>query len=421
MLDFLDRGSSSKPMTRLSSPLSSSPAGGIAGRVIDATGRPVSKALVGVQLTEYRTRILGGWGETQTDDQGRFAITGLEPGVYNLLFEEAQGRPKATARAVEGLRVQAGHNTAALMKVIEGRRLSGIVIDQATDQPVVGIQVGCDGRTTPIRSRRRFTQDRCDRPLHLSGPTRRTARLPDGRHLLQQVEQGTVDVPEEGEIAPVRLIRMSQSASSQSSQYTRKAAIRTSEPTKGEAKSKQKAQRGREQGSQGDPLIGTLTGRVRGPQGEPLAGVHVSVSPCMQTPNALKPEQFDSAITDRAAVSLFQGLERLFQFNFFRHGFLVEIESVAADKDKVEYTFQLKPDSSSKFRPVPKEDDPVPAERLKCFDLYRSVSLRQRALGRRPRLHEQRPESPDSRRPPDARSLLPNRRYDGTCPRPGAN
>ena len=178
------------------------PAGGIAGRVIDATGRPVPKALV-AQLTEYRTRILGGWGETQTDDQGRFAITGLEPGVYNLLFEEAQGRPKATARAVEGLRVQAGHNTAALMKVIEGRPLSGIVIDQATDQPVVGIQVGCYG---PARPRSGAAVD--SRKTDATG--RFTFQVPPGEQHVYLMEgisssrlsRGTVDVPEEGEIAP---------------------------------------------------------------------------------------------------------------------------------------------------------------------------------------------------------------------------
>ena len=86
-------------------PLIVEPAGAIAGRVVDAaTGRPVPAAVVRAQLTEYRQRILGGLGQARADGRGHFAITGLEPGVYNLLFEKAPGRPRATARAVEGLR-----------------------------------------------------------------------------------------------------------------------------------------------------------------------------------------------------------------------------------------------------------------------------------------------------------------------------
>ena len=36
-----------------------------------------------------------------------------------------------------------------------------------------------------------------------------------------------------------------------------------------------------------------------------------------------------------------------------------------ADNDDVKYTYQLKPDASSRFRPPPQKDDPVPADRLK--------------------------------------------------------
>ena len=341
------------------------PAGGIAGRVIDATGRPVPKALVGAQLTEYRTRILGGWGETQTDDQGRFAITGLEPGVYNLLFEEAQGRPKATARAVEGLRVQAGHNTAALMKVIEGRRLSGIVIDQATDQPVVGIQVGCYG---PARPRSGAAVD--SRKTDATG--RFTFQVPPGEQHVYLMEgnsssrlsRGTVNVPEEGEIAPVRLIRMSQSASSQSSQYTRKAAIRTSEPTKGEAKPKQK-RNVVENKEVKAAAIRTLTGRVRGPQGEPLAGVHVPFLPACR-PRMPSLSSSTARSTDREGVFIFQGLPRRpLQFNFFRSG-LPESDRKRCGRQgqgQVHISTQARPQFQVSTAAA-RKDDPVPAERL---------------------------------------------------------
>ena len=279
------------------------PAGGIAGRVIDATGRPVPKALVGAQLTEYRTRILGGWGETQTDDQGRFAITGLEPGVYNLLLEEAPGRPKATARAVEGLRVQAGQNTAALMKVIEGRPLRGIVIDQATDQPVTGIDVGCYGPARPqsgaaVESRK--TDASGSFTFHVP-PGEQYVYLMDG-NTFSRLSRCTVDVPEKGEIAPVRLIRLSQSANSRSSQYVTKAASPPREPTKGAAKPKEKRDVAENKEVKA-AAIRTLTGRVRGPQGEPLAGIHVTVNPGMRAPMPSQSNSTPRRLTARVSLS----------------------------------------------------------------------------------------------------------------------
>ena len=139
-----------KPDARTLDPIVMEPAGTIAGRVVDAvTGQPVPRVLLASQLIEDHHRMLGGWGETRADDQGRFAISGLEPGVYNLLFENAPGRPRATAKAVEGVRVRAGQSTAALMKVIEGRPLRGVVINRATKQPAAGVQVGYCGRPGP--------------------------------------------------------------------------------------------------------------------------------------------------------------------------------------------------------------------------------------------------------------------------------
>ena len=114
-----------------------------------ATGRPVAGAIVGAQLIEWRKQIVGGWGDAMTDDQGRFVIIGLEPGVYNLLFMRVRGRAQATARAVEGLRVRAGADTPVDLTLIEGRPLRGVVIDQETDRPVAGVLVGCYGPARP--------------------------------------------------------------------------------------------------------------------------------------------------------------------------------------------------------------------------------------------------------------------------------
>ena len=48
------------------------------------------------------------------------------------------GRPDATARAVEGVRVRAGADTPADLAIIEGRPLRGVVVDRETGGPVPG-------------------------------------------------------------------------------------------------------------------------------------------------------------------------------------------------------------------------------------------------------------------------------------------
>ena len=109
------------------------------------------------------------------------------------------------------------------MKVIEGRPLQGIVIDQATNQPVVGIQVGCYGPARPqsgaaVDSRKTDANGRFT--FHVPAGEQHVY-LMDGNSF-SRLSRGTVNIPEEGEIEPVRLIRISQSASSRSSQYVTK-------------------------------------------------------------------------------------------------------------------------------------------------------------------------------------------------------
>ena len=89
-----------------------------------ATGRPVAGVIVGAQLIEYRKRILGGWGDAMTDDQGRFLIDGLEPGVYNVLFQRVRGPCRGHGPGRGGVRVRAGADTPADLTVDRGPALA---------------------------------------------------------------------------------------------------------------------------------------------------------------------------------------------------------------------------------------------------------------------------------------------------------
>ena len=99
---YFGPGTSAKADVALLDPLILEPGGGIAGMITDATGRPVEGARLGALLLERRVRSSGGYGEGVSDKQGRFLVGGLEPGVYNLLFQEVPGHDQLTARAVEG-------------------------------------------------------------------------------------------------------------------------------------------------------------------------------------------------------------------------------------------------------------------------------------------------------------------------------
>jgi hypothetical protein len=139
-------------------------AGGISGTVIDAaTGGPVAGAIVGAQRIEHPKRILGGGGRVVSDAQGRFRVGGLQPGVYNLLFESSPRGRRFTARAVEGVRVQAGREARADLRMIEGRRLHGTAIYTVDGEPVAGADILCYSASHPLSGaacQGTFTDDR---------------------------------------------------------------------------------------------------------------------------------------------------------------------------------------------------------------------------------------------------------------------
>ncbi len=132
-------------------PVTLQPAGWIAGRAIDkATGKPVAGATVAAQLIERRRRPSSdGWGQDVTDNEGRFTVGGLEPGVFSLLLVEVPGRAHATAAAVEVIRVKTGEAAAADLSVVEGRPLRGVVVDRGnSDRPIAGRRSAARGPRT---------------------------------------------------------------------------------------------------------------------------------------------------------------------------------------------------------------------------------------------------------------------------------
>jgi RNA polymerase sigma factor (sigma-70 family) len=353
--------------SRTLEPVTLEPAGGIIGRMTDAaTGKPVAGAAIGAQLLEHRARVLGGWGEATTDEQGRFVLGGLEPGVYNLLFQDVPGRAAATARAVEALRVRPGADTSADMTVLEGRPLRGIVIDRETDRPVAGIQVGCYGPARPqsgaaVESRRTDHQGRFT--FH-TPPGEQVVYLMDGSSF-GRLSRRRLVVPEQGEIELVRLVRTSR-ANDAAMYVSTKAVAQPIELKKAEVAEVANAQ---EKAQAPAPKVRDVAGRVRHPQGWPLAGVQVYVNP---GPDA---EPFDTAATDRESSFILPRLpRRRLTINLHRPGFTIQVEALPPDRDQVEFTFRLEPDPRERDQPGHATDEPLPSglrARLTFVDLDR--------------------------------------------------
>ena len=76
-------------------------------------------------------------------------VGGLAPGVYNLLFESSPTGRRFTARAVEGVRVKAGEDARADLRMIAGRRLHGTVVEAGNGQPVAGTNILCYSASHP--------------------------------------------------------------------------------------------------------------------------------------------------------------------------------------------------------------------------------------------------------------------------------
>jgi Carboxypeptidase regulatory-like domain len=134
---------SCQPDAHTVKPVTLQDAGGIAGTVIDSiTKEPVAGAKVAAELVERRDEILiGGGGDETSDARGQFVVSGLAPGVYNLLLLESPKGKTFVARAVEGVRVKAGEDARADLSLIMGRRLQGTAFDSVTKKPMTAVPI----------------------------------------------------------------------------------------------------------------------------------------------------------------------------------------------------------------------------------------------------------------------------------------
>jgi DNA-directed RNA polymerase specialized sigma24 family protein/protocatechuate 3,4-dioxygenase beta subunit len=388
---YFGPGTSAKADSRVLDPLILEPAEGITGTVTDAAGKPVAGAIVAAGLIEYRVRFIPGTtgGEAVSDEHGRFLIGGLQPGVFDLLFDGVPGHDQLTARAVEGLRVRAGADTPADLTVIRGRPLQGVVIDGGTGQPVAGIQVGCHN---PARPRSGSQVDSCKTDdqgrftFHVP-PGEQFVYIMDGVPGFNRLNRRDLVVPERGPIEPVRLLRIS--PANNASRDVMKVAVGKARAAKpkvqetGKAKTKTvmknelpvlDAAKAKvvEKAEPPAPTVRTVTGHVRDPQGRPVFAVQVQVNPGMPAPGA-EFQQFDMAATDREGVFILAGLPRRpLQITLTRASFKYQVEALPPDRDEVEFTYRLEPDPGSRAQPLPAGDEPIPPglrERLTFVDL----------------------------------------------------
>jgi RNA polymerase sigma factor (sigma-70 family) len=382
------------PTDRNVLPQTLKPAGGIIGRVTDAvTGRPVAGAVLSAQLVEARAQGLSGWGEAMSDDQGRFSIHGLEAGVYNVLLEEVPGRINATARAVEGVRVRASADAPADLTVIEGRAVRGIAVDRDTGQPVPGIRVGCYGPARPRSGdswARTKTDDRGRFTFHVPhGEQYICLQDGDSNHRLAH---RTVVVPDQGKVELVRLMRRAPrdqgmmgmmkvaapdvgKAAGAPPDPTKvedaeavevavlpvepaagKAEVTVEQYTKAVGPAPAKAA-DRANGPAAARRFRAVTGHVRDPQGRPLAGVR------LQATSPAGPPTPDLPVTDREGMFVFPRLPREpLMISLHRPGYRSQTQELPADREEVEWTFDLIPDSEARNQPGPPTDEPIPPD-----------------------------------------------------------
>jgi protocatechuate 3,4-dioxygenase beta subunit len=139
-------------------------AGQIAGRVLDENNAPAADVrVVAVPQTGQKEARQNWGGGIQTDAAGRYTIPSLAAGVYNVVVitlpylsvrtddkKPADNAKSRTARAIEGVRVEAGQTASADdLKLIAPAFVKGRVLDRDSGVPLKGVYVAAYNATTP--------------------------------------------------------------------------------------------------------------------------------------------------------------------------------------------------------------------------------------------------------------------------------
>ncbi len=349
------------------------PTGVLRGRLTDAaTGKPLAGAAVAAQLIERLVRHLtDGWGQAVTDDRGGFAIDGLEPGVYNVLLLEVPGRERATARAVEAVRIREGEEATADLSVIEGKPLRGVVIDRETDRPMAGAQVGCQGPSVP-RSGAAILGTKTDEQGRFLFP------VPPGEQFVYLIDdlssrsmsRHVVVVTDQAEVMPILLLNPKGSSDfPTTAEQPEDADV---DAPAGGVSIVNTIFKVAERIQAADAKPRTVTGRVNDSQGRPLPVVRVTAGQELRQPGA-GPDALEVAVTDREGRFVLGGLLRhRGPISIGRTGEEVQKEMIPADRDEVTLTYRPQPDEKARNSAARVEDEPIPAalrERLTFVDL----------------------------------------------------
>ena len=128
-------------------PLIARPAANVEGRVVFPDGRPAPDVQVMAQGQDNNN----GWAQATTDKDGKFLLTGLPNGSFNVSLDEPS--KEWTAAAHEGVGTQEG-KTLALgdFKLTRGALIEGFITDAQTKEPIAGAHIGVHGPHHPSSS-----------------------------------------------------------------------------------------------------------------------------------------------------------------------------------------------------------------------------------------------------------------------------
>ncbi|HEX8833332.1 MAG TPA: carboxypeptidase regulatory-like domain-containing protein, partial [Abditibacteriaceae bacterium] len=129
-------------------PLIARPGANLTGRAVDEAGRPVA----GIRISAQGQNGSYGWAESTTDADGRYKLTGLGSGAYNVTPDQKEDSA-LTAAAIEGAKAREGHTVAlADLVLTPGALIQGTVVDDESGEPIPGIHIGAHGPHRPRSS-----------------------------------------------------------------------------------------------------------------------------------------------------------------------------------------------------------------------------------------------------------------------------